>query len=75
MERLNISISEEYGLPGQEDSTRALDDLQVTFKCCGAEGFEDWRASAWWRSDVRVSNKVGHVLCYAVILDSRGLTT
>jgi len=66
VESLNISISEEYGLPGHEDSTRALDDLQVTFRCCGAEGFEDWRASAWWRSEARLSNKVPDTCCKTV---------
>ena len=39
-------------------TTAAVDDLQSTFKCCGAEGFEDWRHSSWWRSDIRYSNKV-----------------
>ena len=25
-----------------------MDDLQSTFRCCGAEGFEDWSRAGWW---------------------------
>merc|ERR1712122_306344 len=40
---LNKSISIEYGVEEFNHTTAAVDDLQTTFKCCGAEGFEDWR--------------------------------
>ena len=54
----------EYGVPDNNETTAAIDDLQETFHCCGAEGFEDWRNSMWWNSEGRVSNKVsGHFLC------------
>jgi len=66
VESLNTSISEEYGLPGNNATTEAIDDLQMTFRCCGAEGFEDWRVSAWWISKLRHSNKVPDSCCKSV---------
>ena len=55
---LNLSITTEYGVLGKNDTSAAIDDLQSTFKCCGAEGFEDWRKSIWWRPEIRHNNKV-----------------
>ena len=54
-------MSEEYGDLGLNDTRDAMDDLQTTFQCCGAESFEDWRGSEWWRSGLRLSNKVSFV--------------
>merc|ERR1712156_1172995 len=55
---LNKSVSEEYGVSTNNDTRDAVDDLQSTFRCCGAESFEDWRHSQWWRSELILSNKV-----------------
>ena len=55
---LNKSVSEEYGVSTNNDTRDAIDDLQSTFRCCGAESFEDWRHSQWWRSELKLSNKV-----------------
>jgi len=63
---LNKSISIEYGVEEFNHTTAAMDDLQTTFKCCGAEGFEDWRHSSWWSSDHRNSNKVPDSCCKSI---------
>ena len=58
MASLNVSMLSEYGAARHNLTTAAVDDLQTTFKCCGAESFEDWRLASWWSSEGRHSNKV-----------------
>ena len=58
MASLNVSMLSEYGAARHNLTTEAVDDLQTTFKCCGAESFEDWRLASWWSSEGRHSNKV-----------------
>ena len=36
---------------------QAMDDLQSTFKCCGAESYEDWRRSGWWEEPSARQNR------------------
>merc|ERR1711874_875019 len=63
---LNKSVSEEYGVSSNNDTRDAIDDLQSTFRCCGADSFEDWRHSQWWRSELKLSNKVPDSCCKTV---------
>lgn len=56
IESLNASITKDFGVT--DFTTDAVNDLQSTFKCCGADGFEDYRNSRWWRSDKRLSDNI-----------------
>ena len=61
---LNRSVTEEYGVVGNNQTRLAMDDLQSTFRCCGAESFEDWSRSGWWEeSSVRQGRKVPDSCC------------
>jgi len=60
---LNRSVSREYGDFNHNQTTEAINDLQSTFQCCGADSFEDWRHSQWWQSSLRLSNKVPDSCC------------
>ncbi|KAM4039102.1 tetraspanin-11-like [Anomaloglossus baeobatrachus] len=44
-ESLNETIVHNYGLPGKEDMTYAIDHLQQDFRCCGSTSYEDWSYS------------------------------
>lgn len=71
---LNLSITTEYGVLGKNNTSAAIDDLQSTFKCCGAEGFEDWRKSTWWRPEIRHNNKVPDSCCKTISLGCGGFS-
>ena len=61
---LNRSVTEEYGVLQNNQTRLAMDDLQSTFRCCGAESYEDWSRSRWWEeSSVRLSRKVPDSCC------------
>jgi len=63
---LNSSFSKEYGLSEHNVTTAAVDDLQSSLKCCGAESYEDWRQTLWWTEDLRQSNKVPDSCCKTI---------
>ena len=55
---LNTTFTQEYGMMQFNLTTEAVDDLQITLKCCGAESYDDWRNSLWWSQDLKENNKV-----------------
>jgi len=63
---LNNSFSQEYGIDQFNLTTLAVDDLQTTLKCCGAESYEDWRHSLWWSMGMKDNNKVPDSCCKTV---------
>jgi len=63
---LNTSFTQEYGMLESNLTTRAVDDLQMTLRCCGAESYEDWRESLWWNRDIKQNNKVPDSCCKSV---------
>ncbi|KAL5293375.1 CD151 family protein [Megaselia abdita] len=48
-EELNGTFLTSYGI--DEARTRAIDMMQIEYKCCGAIRFEDWRASYWFHQN------------------------
>lgn len=63
---LNTTFTQEYGMMQFNLTTEAVDDLQTTLKCCGAESYEDWRNSLWWSQEVKENNKVPDSCCKSV---------
>ncbi|XP_056269409.1 CD151 antigen-like isoform X2 [Pseudoliparis swirei] len=49
-QNLRETMTQKYKQSSQEHVTRAVDDLQQEFKCCGSNGSSDWAESAWIRS-------------------------
>lgn len=46
---LNGTFLTSYGI--DEARTRAIDMMQIDYKCCGAIRFEDWRSSYWFHQN------------------------
>jgi len=63
---LNTTFTQEYAMVESNLTTMAVDDLQMTLRCCGAESYEDWRNSQWWSKDIRQNNKVPDSCCKSV---------
>jgi CD151 antigen len=51
-DELNMTLSETFmkNYAVNEIMTRAIDDMQQSFKCCGAVRFEEYRDSVWVKS-------------------------
>merc|ERR1712018_483333 len=49
---MNDTVILRYGQPNMDETTQSWDYMQRSFKCCGAEGIEDWAASKWVESQV-----------------------
>jgi len=61
---LNRTVTEEYGVLQNNQTRLAMDDLQSTFRCCGADSYEDWTRSGWWAAtSVRQSRAVPDSCC------------
>eukprot|EP00112_Aurelia_sp_Birch-Aquarium-sp1_P004862 Seg1549.13 transcript_id=Seg1549.13/GoldUCD/mRNA.D3Y31 product="AP-2 complex subunit alpha-2" protein_id=Seg1549.13/GoldUCD/D3Y31 len=41
------AIQKTYGESGQSAITKAVDNIQKNFKCCGANNYTDWSGSKW----------------------------
>ncbi|XP_002167178.1 CD151 antigen isoform X1 [Hydra vulgaris] len=48
---LNVTIATNYGLPGNEKKTKAIDRLQINYKCCGDVDYKSWERSSWARKN------------------------
>lgn len=64
---MNFIILSQYAQPGFEAQTKAFDELQAKFKCCGAVDFSDWSSSSYILSQ-KISpdtpyNKVAESCC------------
>ncbi|KAK6630373.1 hypothetical protein RUM44_005040 [Polyplax serrata] len=53
---LNSTFLDNYKV--DTDKTKAIDDMQLQFKCCGAVRFEDWRHSKWFQQSRKTSNNL-----------------
>lgn len=49
---LNVTIATNYGLPGNEKKTKAVDLLQQTYKCCGDVDYKSWERSEWFKGNI-----------------------
>ncbi|XP_078510264.1 tetraspanin-11 [Lissotriton helveticus] len=49
-QHLNQTMMDNYGQPGKEPLTQAIDRLQQDLKCCGSNSSSDWLSSAYIRS-------------------------
>lgn len=61
---LNTTFIESYGVDASR--TEAINDMQRSFKCCGANGFEDWKHSVWLHKNSRTRNKVPDSCCKTI---------
>lgn len=61
---LNTTFIESYGIDAAR--TEAINDLQRSFKCCGANGFEDWKHSVWRSKIPNTKNKVPDSCCKTI---------
>jgi len=52
---LNVTIASKFGVVGHEKETKAVNNLQKTYRCCGDVDFTSWRTSAWRRSTSNVT--------------------
>lgn len=46
------AIKNTYNQAGQTAITKAVDNIQSNFKCCGASNYTDWLGSKWIKSNV-----------------------
>jgi len=60
-DNLGEKFSKEYGI--DNDTTVAVDTMQITMQCCGVNYFEDWQDTAWWNLPSRRNNKVPDSCC------------
>jgi len=44
---LRSNLNKNYNQTGQESLTRAVDQMQQEFECCGVEKYSDWKASTF----------------------------
>ncbi|CAL8071750.1 unnamed protein product [Orchesella dallaii] len=63
--RLNVTFIENYGKEPVDDApkTRAIDEMQREFHCCGANSYEDWMQSRWLLDGLAGTNKVPDSCC------------
>lgn len=58
---LNKTMLENYYF--SIEKTKAIDDMQTTFQCCGAGSYQDWRYSRWLHEDTITVNKAPDSCC------------
>lgn len=49
---ITTSIQKSYGESLQTAVTKAVDNIQTNFKCCGAANYTDWENSLWVKKNV-----------------------
>jgi len=49
---LNVTIATNYGLLGNEKKTKAIDTLQINYKCCGDIDYKSWEKSDWYKKNI-----------------------
>lgn len=58
---LNQTMMENYNY--DSTITRAIDDMQNEFKCCGSESFEDWGHCKWFKGNTTGGRKTPDSCC------------
>jgi len=58
---LNKTFIDNYKV--DDSKTRAIDQMQIEYKCCGANLFEDWQYSHWQREKLSEGLKVPNSCC------------
>ncbi|XP_038052470.1 CD151 antigen-like [Patiria miniata] len=53
---LNGTLVDNYGMKDQEGFSLAYDNLQRTFRCCGAAGYADYQLTTW-----KISGEAGNL--------------
>lgn len=48
---LNIEMVSNYGLPGNDKKTKAIDQLQKIYQCCGDVDYKVWKKSQWYKEN------------------------
>lgn len=60
-DNLTEKFNTRYGI--DNDTTEAVDHLQISLECCGVHDFMDWQSSAWFELPQRRNNKVPDSCC------------
>lgn len=58
---LNNTMMENYNFDSK--ITMAVDEMQIDFKCCGAESFEDWKYCKWLKTSTNETRKTPDSCC------------
>lgn len=58
---LNKTFIDNYKV--DDSKTRAIDQMHIEYKCCGANLFEDWQYSRWQRQKLSEGLKVPNSCC------------
>lgn len=66
-ENLEEQFNKLYGI--NNDTTFAVDHLQLGLKCCGVHDFDDWTNSEWYKLPERKNNKVPDSCCISPSLN------
>ncbi|KDR23711.1 CD151 antigen-like [Zootermopsis nevadensis] len=61
---LNNTFVENYKL--DDKKTSAIDQMQIEYKCCGANLFEDWQYSYWQKENLSEGLKVPNSCCKTI---------
>ncbi|PNF35076.1 hypothetical protein B7P43_G09478 [Cryptotermes secundus] len=61
---LNSTFVENYKM--DDSKTSAIDLMQIEYKCCGANQFEDWRYSRWQKENLSEGLKVPNSCCKTI---------
>uniref|UniRef100_A0A8C5M7P2 Tetraspanin n=1 Tax=Leptobrachium leishanense TaxID=445787 RepID=A0A8C5M7P2_9ANUR len=67
-ESMNQTIADDYSKPGKEYITEAIDQLQEDFRCCGGNGYSDWKHSFYINSTQSSDRIVPDSCCKTVTL-------
>uniref|UniRef100_A0A3Q3VLQ6 Tetraspanin n=1 Tax=Mola mola TaxID=94237 RepID=A0A3Q3VLQ6_MOLML len=65
-QHLNQTMTENYGQPGQEAITVAVNRLQQDFKCCGSNSSHDWMMSVYISSNPEEDRVVPDSCCKTI---------
>jgi hypothetical protein len=64
-DELNLNLNKTFidNYKVDDSKTRAIDQMQIEYKCCGANQFEDWQYSHWQRENLSEGLKVPDSCC------------